>query len=70
MKSREDPSIFAGVGHVPDTPVVSGDEYLPDVELELVADAEPEARSQWQLFRRRFVRHRMAVVGSSCSCCC
>ncbi|MEY2398462.1 MAG: N-terminal domain of oligopeptide transport permease, partial [Actinomycetota bacterium] len=23
---------------------------------------EPEARSQWQLIRRRFFRHRVAVV--------
>jgi peptide/nickel transport system permease protein len=25
--------------------------------------AEPPARSQWQLFRRRFLRHRLAVLG-------
>jgi peptide/nickel transport system permease protein len=32
-------------------------------DAELIPDiAEPEARSQWQLFRRRFFRHRMAVV--------
>jgi peptide/nickel transport system permease protein len=32
-------------------------------DTELVAGiAEPEARSQWQLFRRRFVRHKMAVL--------
>jgi peptide/nickel transport system permease protein len=31
------------------------------VEPALVA-REPEARSNWQLFRRRFVRHRMALV--------
>jgi peptide/nickel transport system permease protein len=33
--------------------------------LELDAEllyAEPEARSQWQLFRRRFLRHRLAVI--------
>ncbi|MEY2453429.1 MAG: peptide/nickel transport system permease protein [Acidimicrobiaceae bacterium] len=31
-------------------------------DAELIAGiAEPEARSQWQLFRRRFVRHKMAV---------
>ena len=31
------------------------------MEPPLVAQ-EPEARSNWQLFRRRFVRHRMALV--------
>ena len=32
-------------------------------DTELIAHiAEPEARSQWQLFRRRFVRHKMAVL--------
>ena len=31
-------------------------------DAELIPDiAEPQARSQWQLFRRRFVRHKMAV---------
>jgi len=30
----------------------------------LVEEAEPVARSQWQLFRRRFVKHRLAVIGS------
>jgi peptide/nickel transport system permease protein len=34
---------------------------VPDVETELVAGAEPVARSQWQLFRRRFFRHKLAV---------
>ena len=33
----------------------------PIVEPALVA-REPEARSNWQLFRRRFLRHRMALV--------
>jgi peptide/nickel transport system permease protein len=32
-------------------------------EPELVPGVEPEARSQWQLFRRRFFRHRLAMVG-------
>jgi peptide/nickel transport system permease protein len=32
-------------------------------EPELVAGVEPVARSQWQLFRRRFLRHRLAMVG-------
>ena len=31
-------------------------------DVELVAGAEPVPRSQWQLFRRRFVRHRLAVI--------
>jgi len=34
---------------------------LPD-EGELQPGVEPVARSQWQLFRRRFLRHRMAVI--------
>lgn len=32
------------------------------MELGLDASAEPEARSQWSLFARRFLRHRMAVI--------
>ena len=32
-------------------------------EPELVPGVEPEARTQWQLFRRRFFRHRLAMVG-------
>ncbi|MGQ0430925.1 MAG: ABC transporter permease [Microthrixaceae bacterium] len=28
-----------------------------------LASTEPPARSQWQLFRRRFLRHRLAVFG-------
>jgi peptide/nickel transport system permease protein len=32
-------------------------------EAELVPGVEPEARTQWQLFRRRFFRHRLAMVG-------
>ena len=31
-------------------------------EYELQGEPEPEARSQWQLFRRRFLRHRMAML--------
>jgi peptide/nickel transport system permease protein len=31
-------------------------------EAALVPGAEPIARSNWQLFRRRFLRHKMAVV--------
>ncbi len=33
-----------------------------DVELDLVPGAEPEPRTQWQLFRKRFFRHKAAVV--------
>lgn len=33
-----------------------------EVETQLVATAEPVPRTQWQLFRRRFFRHRLAVV--------
>lgn len=36
---------------------------LPDEgELQLQPGVEPVARSQWQLFLRRFLRHRMAVI--------
>lgn len=37
---------------------------LPEVDRdeELAHGTEPVARSQWQLFRRRFLRHRMAVI--------
>ena len=36
---------------------------LPDEgETQLAVGVEPVARSQWQLLRRRFVRHRMAVI--------
>jgi peptide/nickel transport system permease protein len=31
-------------------------------ELELIPGSEPIARSNWELFRRRFFRHRLAVV--------
>jgi len=30
---------------------------------ELIPGVEPVARSQWQLFRRRFLRHRLAMLG-------
>jgi peptide/nickel transport system permease protein len=42
----------------------SGDEYLGETELALVEGAEPKARSQWQLFRRRFLRHKAAVIST------
>ncbi len=32
------------------------------IELETTAYADPVARSQWWLFRRRFVRHRAAMI--------
>ena len=32
------------------------------MELELLGAPEPAARTQWSLFSRRFLRHRMAVV--------
>jgi peptide/nickel transport system permease protein len=46
-------------GEEPEVPVEI-DEELAD--LELVVGAEPEPRTQWQLFRRRFFRHRLALV--------
>jgi len=33
-----------------------------EVETQLVDTAEPEPRTQWQLFRRRFLRHKLAVI--------
>jgi peptide/nickel transport system permease protein len=33
-------------------------------ELDLLGEAESAPRTQWQLFRRRFWRHRMAVISS------
>lgn len=33
-----------------------------DTELALPAGAEPVARSNWQLFRRRFFKHKLAVI--------
>ena len=32
------------------------------VDLELQGQVEPVARTQWQLFLRRFLRHKMAVL--------
>ncbi|MEY2405118.1 MAG: peptide/nickel transport system permease protein [Acidimicrobiaceae bacterium] len=37
----------------------------PHAELELSPDAEPVARTQWQLFRRRFFRHKAAVLAGT-----
>jgi peptide/nickel transport system permease protein len=34
-----------------------------NLETELVPGVEPKARTQWQLFRRRLLRHRLAMVG-------
>jgi peptide/nickel transport system permease protein len=49
---------------VPDLIPPSGDEYMPDTERILVEGAEPKARSQWQLFRRRFLHHKAAVAAT------
>ena len=43
-------------------------------DLQLVQGAEPVARTQWQLFRRRFFRHKLAMFGLLilvilCVCC-
>ncbi len=35
---------------------------MSNADLELAVGAEPVARTQWQLFRRRFFKHRLAVV--------
>ncbi len=39
-------------------------ELIPEAiaDVELAPTAEPVPRTQWQLFRRRFFRHRMAVI--------
>lgn len=34
-----------------------------NAETQLLAGAEPVARTQWQLFRRRFFRHKLAILG-------
>ena len=34
-----------------------------DLDLDLVEGAEVEPKTQWQLFRRRFFHHRLALVG-------
>jgi peptide/nickel transport system permease protein len=41
-------------------------ELIPEAiaDVELSPNAEPVPRTQWQLFRRRFFRHRMAVISS------
>lgn len=50
------------VGSLELLPTPSVEESAGDADAVLVA-AEPVARSQWQLFRRRFLRHRLAVFG-------
>ena len=42
---------------------VSFDTVDDDLDAALVPSTEPPARSQWELFRRRFFRHRLAVFG-------
>ena len=42
----------------PEPPTAAG------ADLDLQGEAEAVARTQWELFRRRFFRHRMAVVAS------
>lgn len=41
-------------------------ELIPEAiaDVELAPSAEPVPRTQWQLFRRRFFRHRMAVISA------
>ena len=56
--------MIPGTDQFPDLMAPSGDEYLDETELALVEGAEPKARSQWQLFRRRFLRHKAAVVST------
>ena len=56
--------MIPGTDQFPDLIAPSGDEYLDETELALVEGAEPKARSQWQLFRRRFLRHKAAVIST------
>jgi peptide/nickel transport system permease protein len=56
--------VIPGTDQFPDLMAPSGDEYLDEVELALAEGAEPKARSQWQLFRRRFLHHRAAVIST------
>ncbi len=48
----------------PDPALVStrGISSAAGMDLELLAATEPASRTQWSLFGRRFLRHRMAVV--------
>jgi peptide/nickel transport system permease protein len=41
-------------------------ELIPEAiaDIELAPTAEPVPRTQWQLFRRRFLRHRLAVISA------
>jgi peptide/nickel transport system permease protein len=47
-------------------PGVGPIELIPEAiaDVELPPSAEPVPRTQWQLFWRRFVRHRMAVISA------
>jgi len=45
------------------TPAGDGVPDLDGVGIPGLPNTEPPARSQWQLFRRRFLRHRLAVIG-------
>jgi peptide/nickel transport system permease protein len=56
--------VIPDTDHIPDLVAPSGDEYLPDTERQLVEGAEPKARTQWQLFRRRFLHHKAAVAAT------
>ncbi len=64
MSSFEPPDATAqGTGLGGSAAVLPGAEVDHDLDAALVASSEPPARSQWQLFRRRFFRHKLAVVG-------
>jgi len=51
--------IAPAMGAMPNTALVEAE--LP-MAPDLVPGAEPVARSNWQLFRRRFFRHKLAVI--------
>ena len=50
---------FEHIADVENEPIIPPPE---EAELELVPGAEPEAQTQWQLVRRRFLRHKAAVI--------
>jgi hypothetical protein len=64
--SEPDDDLALRTSEVPVTddgvPSDPGTDLELELESQLAETAEPEPRTQWQLFRRRFSRHRLAVV--------
>ncbi len=62
-----EPELQEGPADLPPTASpsgITGSELLPSVEgeFEAASHASPVARSQWTLFRRRFLRHKVALA--------